>query len=461
MGSGEDSSLVAHGDSLWQQTDAELRSRALTLSEQIARLEAERITVMGEIETRRATDDLGYRDAGTWLAARTTLEPGAGRAIARVGVALREIPEFAAAVGELRMSPRHAEIAASFLLDPPGLLAALRESDPHRYEVVGGQCIEAFLIAAAPGPGVTAASVRRVKEHLEARLATDTAPAKDRADLNRLSVSPTLHGRVRIDGDLDALSGETLLTALSKLSAPAPAADGTRDRRTAQQRRADALTEIARRFLDTGAAGNEAGERPHVTVVIRDTGLTQPPQRSTATRGARFTRCHGTHRPPVATTDNRPGPADVDLDFASLGLPDMPWTGHITTRTARLIACDARITALTVDDDGIPLSMGRTTRLVTAAQRRALHVRDRGCAYPGCTTPSAWTDAHHIVHWADGGPTDLDNLILLCRHHHRHVHASGEHIRLRDGRPHFARTGAEPRGPLKSCGRSRENSRNE
>jgi hypothetical protein len=72
-----------------------------------------------------------------------------------------------------------------------------------------------------------------------------------------------------------------------------------------------------------------------------------------------------------------------------------------------------------------PLDVGRRTRTIPPAIRTALVVRDRGCAFPGCDRPPSWTDAHHREHWADGGPTSLDNLVLLCRTHHRAVHEGG------------------------------------
>jgi HNH endonuclease len=72
-----------------------------------------------------------------------------------------------------------------------------------------------------------------------------------------------------------------------------------------------------------------------------------------------------------------------------------------------------------------PLEVGRATRVIQAAQRAALAVRDRGCVFTGCTRPLAWCDAHHLRHWLHGGPTDLANLALLCRAHHRAVHEGG------------------------------------
>jgi HNH endonuclease len=72
-----------------------------------------------------------------------------------------------------------------------------------------------------------------------------------------------------------------------------------------------------------------------------------------------------------------------------------------------------------------PLEVGRTTRVVNPAQRNALVVRDGGCAFPACERPPGWCEAHHLVHWLHGGPTDLPNLALLCRAHHRAVHEGG------------------------------------
>ena len=72
-----------------------------------------------------------------------------------------------------------------------------------------------------------------------------------------------------------------------------------------------------------------------------------------------------------------------------------------------------------------PLDVGRASRVVTPAQHRALAVRDGGCVFPGCSRPLTWCEAHHLIHWLDGGPTDLANLVLLCRAHHRAVHEGG------------------------------------
>ena len=115
----------------------------------------------------------------------------------------------------------------------------------------------------------------------------------------------------------------------------------------------------------------------------------------------------------------------------------------LALQTVRRLACDASLVQL-LERDGQPLAIGRKTRTIPPALRRALHARDRGCRFPGCGS-RRFLDAHHIEHWADGGATELDNLVHLCGHHHRLLHEGGYRITTtaggrilfhrRDGRP--------------------------
>src|SRR5207244_7966843 len=102
---------------------------------------------------------------------------------------------------------------------------------------------------------------------------------------------------------------------------------------------------------------------------------------------------------------------------------------------ARRLACDAQVIPLVLGGPGEILDVGRASRTATPAIRRALRVRDRGCIGPGCDSPPAWTDAHHIRHWADGGPTSIENMCLLCSWHHDLVHHDGWTITMTGGRP--------------------------
>jgi hypothetical protein len=103
--------------------------------------------------------------------------------------------------------------------------------------------------------------------------------------------------------------------------------------------------------------------------------------------------------------------------------------------TARRLTCDAEVARVLMGATGEVLELGRSTRVVSRAQRRALVLRDRGCGFPGCDRPPEWCDAHHLRHWADGGTTDLANLLLLCRRHHVLCHEGGWQLaRGPDGR---------------------------
>jgi len=104
---------------------------------------------------------------------------------------------------------------------------------------------------------------------------------------------------------------------------------------------------------------------------------------------------------------------------------------------ARKLACDATLIPTVLGSASEPLDIGRASRVVPPGLRRALITRDRGCAFPGCRRPPRWADAHHIRHWADGGPTALDNLVLLCDHHHDVIHHTDWEVTISDGRPVF------------------------
>jgi hypothetical protein len=135
----------------------------------------------------------------------------------------------------------------------------------------------------------------------------------------------------------------------------------------------------------------------------------------------RNARCSG---PPVEVV--------VHVDAATLregstaGQAVVAGGARVSAETSRRLACDAGRVIMTADEGGNTLAVGRRTRTVPTAIRRALEHRDGSCRFPGCDARHC--DAHHIVHWADGGSTALDNLVLLCRRHHRAVHEEGFRI---------------------------------
>ena len=132
--------------------------------------------------------------------------------------------------------------------------------------------------------------------------------------------------------------------------------------------------------------------------------------------------------------------------------PGLSETEHGTFLTAdeiRRISCDANLTRVVFGPDSQPLDVGRTKRLVTPALRIAVMARDLHCVFPGCDRPASWCDVHHLIPWSEGGPTSLDNLVLLCRHHHTLIHEGGWRIEGTPGhldfyRPDGSQLGVEP-----------------
>ncbi|WP_410600928.1 DUF222 domain-containing protein [Amycolatopsis sp. lyj-90] len=123
---------------------------------------------------------------------------------------------------------------------------------------------------------------------------------------------------------------------------------------------------------------------------------------------------------------------------SGLGTACVDFVGTMTAREARMAACDCLMLPVVMNAAGEPLDVGRLRRFVTPGQRRALNIRDEGCAFPGCHRRPKNCHAHHIHHWADGGPTDLRNLVLLCGFHHRLIHHGDWQVRMAaDGLPEF------------------------
>ena len=141
----------------------------------------------------------------------------------------------------------------------------------------------------------------------------------------------------------------------------------------------------------------------------------------------------------------------VHVDAPVLADPDQPGQSvledgaRVSGETSRRLACDASRVVMRHDADGRTLEVGARTRTIPPALRRALQHRDRTCRFPGCS--GRFTQGHHIIHWAHGGPTTLSNLALLCRRHHRAVHEEGYQVeRLAEGELRFRRPRPAP-GP--------------
>ncbi len=196
---------------------------------------------------------------------------------------------------------------------------------------------------------------------------------------------------------LDVEGKSVLEAALGPLSAPKPV-DGERDLRTSDRRRGDALLTLVRRAV---AAGDEVGKTNKTTLLLT-----------------------------------------MDWESLSDGLGAATTLGgldagtHLAPETVRRLCCDASVIPVVLGSNSEVLDWGLERRFFTPAQTRRLWLRDGGCTYPGCDAPPQWADAHHLIHWADLGPSDLDNAALLCDRHHTIVHNrryAGRVVRDGDG----------------------------
>jgi Domain of unknown function (DUF222)/HNH endonuclease len=246
-----------------------------------------------------------------------------------------------------------------------------------------------------------------------------TLPATRRAhELRYLSWSWNEDGSLRITGRLPADDGALLLAALEQTdqpsTAPTDSPSRTYEADPAGARHADALAAMARTVLDT-APGRRAGGDPVEVVVHVDADTLAADQ---------VHEC----------SEIEHGPA-------------------LAPETARRLGCDAALVRI-LERDGRSLAVGRRTRKIPPALRRALRRRDDGCRFPGCTH-TRFLHAHHIQHWARGGPTTLHNLVHLCSHHHRLVHEGGFTVEHADrGRKlRFRRPSGEEIPAAASCPR--------
>ncbi|MFC0314372.1 HNH endonuclease signature motif containing protein [Gordonia phosphorivorans] len=262
-------------------------------------------------------------------------------------------------------------------------------------------------------------------------------PVAERDDLNEMTLNRTDDGRVAVTIDFDIVAAEELSAALDPLTRPVPEPDGSADRRSAKRRRADAMAQVIRTYLSHSERPESGGVLPHVTLSV-----------------------------PAAVVINGQVLDSVAGQAISIPMSEdraaVPWLGFggpISARTAELIMCEASVALALLDDNGVPLNVGREKRLFTPGIRKALVLRDRGCAFPGCGVPPSWCDGHHVEHWEHGGVTSLDNGVLLCRRHHTVIHHGGWEVFIgRDRQPWFTPP-ADPDHPKRRREPVRSNAR--
>ncbi|MBY4214844.1 DUF222 domain-containing protein, partial [Rhodococcus fascians] len=214
---------------IWQLSEAELLADAAAVSHDIQLLEARRIALVAEIDTRVSREKLGFPGPAGWLTSTTLLSPSTANKIVALARGLKDFPDIADAVNTGSMSIDHA-----------ALILAFAETPPKNLPQEGQDVARAALLKAATGPGARTGPLRAAITRLNDTYGGKTPPAED-TDRNELFASTTLNGRMVLKGDFDAITGEKLLTALSPLTEPRPAADGTQDERSPARRRADAF----------------------------------------------------------------------------------------------------------------------------------------------------------------------------------------------------------------------------
>lgn len=351
------------------RSGAGLLERYADLRREITRLEAQACALLGQIDAGDAAAAAGALSTTAWLIHVTGEPPSVAASRVQAARSLRNMPETRALFQQGALCESRVR-----------LLVAAYGTSPELYRRDEQVLVEqARSLPSRDFPK----AVARWRQAADAEVcAADAEAAYKRRGL---FLTSTWGGTGYLKGRYDPESLEVIDTAIKTLADPA--GRDAADRRSPAQRRADALVEICDHFLDSGAAPRVGGEKPHLVVTVDVEAL----------EGRAGGRCELAHH------------------------------GSITPEAARRIACDAGVSRIIMRGPSEIIDVGRKTRVVSPALRRALIARDGGCTHPGCSRPPAWCDAHHIIPWADGGPTSLDNLELLCRPHHRMKHRQAPH----------------------------------
>jgi uncharacterized protein DUF222 len=329
---------------------------------------------------RRFDSGQGYAStmalsAKAWLRWKCNLTPEAASDQVEVARQLDSLPQTAEAFAEGDISYRHVALIA------------------HTAEELGDKMeAEAEEILVTAARELDPKRLKMACLQLRHCLEPDGVlrDANEQHDHRYLYLSQTLDGVFYLNGRFDPEAGAVVRTALDSVMKP-PAAD---DDRTPKQRRADAWVDLARRQLDGGQLPEVGGQKPHLMVTVDMPTLTKEPRSRAA---------------------------------------ELEWAQPIPAETARRLACDCTITPILCGAESHQVEVVSSRRVIPPAMKRALIARDRHCRFPGCDMPPAWTDGHHIKHWADGGPTELWNLLLFCRRHHRFFHEGGWTLEKAEG----------------------------
>jgi hypothetical protein len=404
--------LTADRDALVDLDSEALRDRMAALT----RLEG--LTTTALAATTRALTDAGVpRDDGApntaaWLQVQGNRPARDANRLARLATDLDDLPRTRHLLADGHISAEAADVIVQAARD--ATLGSPGEVDRQLAEV-----------ARTHDPAALCAEVkRRIQQATGDEIRNDERRQRAR---RRLSLTHQPDGMWQLYGLLPTESGDRLRTLLDVFDLPDPADTPPELRRRPGQRLADALDAAVTVALDHANLPATGGvTRPHVSVIMDATifaaDLTDPDAASDASEaGQSGTGQHG------ADTD-RPVAPNHPI-WASLPPAELGWGGQVSPQAARRICCDAAIARLVAADSRV-LDVGRTTRVWSSAQRRAINARDRGCRGPNCNRPIAWTQIHHLRWWRHGGPTDVNNGLALCHHCHHLVHDIGWHVTL-------------------------------
>ena len=360
----------------------------------VQRAAAVQAALVRELEVLDVPRRHGATSTVAWLRARFRISPGAAK----------RLVTLADSTGDRTPAVTEALEAGTVNADQASAIAKVLANVPSEVRAQA----EEHLVGEAKtfGPDDLGRLGERVLEHVAPELLEQQAEsaleraeriAYEKRELNLTDIAGT--SKVRVHGLLDREGAAHLRAALDPLSAPRPNGEEP-DPRTPGQRRADALVEVCQLANECGELPENGGDRPQVVVTIDYDQL-----------------CNGVRA--------KRGAGMLDNGI------------QLSPQTVRQWACDGEILPVVLDGNSQVLDVGRERRSISGAIRRALVVRDKGCAFPGCGRPPRWCHAHHVIHWADGGITSLENSVLLCPHHHRLIHHSEWTVRIKEGRPVF------------------------
>ena len=358
-----------------------LLDRSRELAGAINRLQAEFTRTVRRCQTTQAAEHDGLASMRSWLRTHLRLSAREAQRLVANGRTLEQLPVLAAA---------HA--AGAVTVEQVATITPVAAADHQAKAAEQGvdlAAVDATLTEVAATQ--THAALGKAVQHYLARLDPDGAepdPTEERAFWMTRHVDGSATGRF----ELDAVGAEKVASVMeSFVQADRPAGDT----RTRSQQLGDALVQWADVTLASGAAPILRTVKPHVIVTIPHTDLVDP---ST-------------------------GPAAATMGFGA----------QISAARARWLACDGTVTRILIGPGSQPLEMGRTHRITPPHLRRAVVARDDSCVFTGCDAPSYWCDIHHLIHWADGGETEPDNLAPLCERHHTKVHHGFRIERQPDG----------------------------